>query len=344
MHRAAVLLTLFLFGCSDTGPSRDAQAKDGVPPGRETAPPLGDGPHPEGLLPADHGPATDGTKPTGCTIFPADNPWNTDISSHKVHANSANFITSIGAAKSLKADFGTVYEGAPNGIPYLIIPAGTAPVTINFVAWPDESDPGPYPIPLTAPIEGGPDGDGDRHVIGVDLSGCVLYELGYAFPKASSWEANCGARWDLRSNKLRTLGWTSPDAAGLPIFPGLVRRDEVKAGAINHAIRFTVSQSQKAYVLPATHYASSSTNTNLPPMGLRVRLKASVNISGYSKDNQVILTALKKYGMIVADNGSAWYMSGAPDSTWDDDDLAKLGGIKGSDFEVVDTGPIKTTY
>jgi hypothetical protein len=281
--------------------------------------------------------------PTGCTIFPADNPWNTDISGSKVHANSTAFISAIGASTGLHPDFGTVWNGAPNGIPYLVVPGNQPLVPVTFDV-DDESDTGPYPIPLNAPIEGGPSGSGDRHVLGVDLNNCQLYELFAAYPQASSWKASSGARFDLRSNKLRPIGWTSADAAGLPIYPGLVRYDEVKSGAINHALRFTVDSSQKAYVLPATHYASSSTNASLPPMGLRLRLKASTNISTFSKDNQVILTALKKYGMFVADNGSAWYISGAPSSSWNDEDLANLSKVKGSDFEVVDTGPIKTTY
>jgi len=282
---------------------------------------------------------------TSCPIFPADNAWNTDISGLKVHASSQSFIASIGAGESLHADFGTVYEGAPNGIPYVVVGASQAKVPITFIDdGAEESDPGPYPIPLDAPIEGGPDGDGDRHVIAVDMESCVLWELARGFRKGDGWEAAYGAKFNLRSNALRPIGWTSADAAGLPIFPGLVRYDEVKAGAIRHAIRFTVNLSQKAYVLPATHYASSSTDPNRPPMGLRLRLKASYNISGFSKDNQVILTAFKKYGIIVADNGSDWFFSGAPDSRWNDEDLTKLSQLKGSDFEVVDSGPIKTSY
>ncbi len=285
-------------------------------------------------------------KPAVCTVFPANNPWNTDISTLPVHKNSANFITSIGAGDSLHPDFGTVWAGAPNGIPYVIVPGNQTKVPIVYTAWGNQSDPGPFPIPDTAPIEGGPNGTGDRHVIAVDMTSCVLYELFYAFFQGAGkgWKASSGAKFDLKSNKLRTIGWTSADAAGLPIYPGLVRYDEVQSGAIKHALRFTVSKSQKAYVLPATHYASSSTDANRPPMGLRLRLKASVNISGYSKSNQVILKALKTYGMIVADNGSDWFLSGAPNAKWNDGDLNKLKQIKGSNFEVVDTGPIKTTY
>jgi hypothetical protein len=281
----------------------------------------------------------------GCTVFPASNPWNTDVSGHKVHANSAAFIQSIGPDTGVHPDFGTVWAGAPNGIPFVVVPGTQPKVKITFTDDPTESDPGPYPIPPSAPIEGGSQGSGDRHVIAVDMTNCWLYELYNAWPqKDGSWEASSGAKFDLSSNKLRPVGWTSADAAGLPIYPGLVRYEEVKAGAIKHALRFTVSKTQKAFVLPATHYASSSTDANRPPMGLRLRLKASFDISGFSKDNQVILTALKKYGMFVADNGSNWYLSGAPNTKWDDDDLSKLGQVKGKDFEVVDTGPIKTSY
>jgi hypothetical protein len=285
-------------------------------------------------------PGSDGA--SGCTVFPSTNAWNTDISGYKVHSNSANFITTIGSSKGLHPDFGTVWNGAPIGIPYVSVGPSQAKITITYTDYGDESDPGPFPIPLTADIEGGSSSTGDRHVIAVDMTACMLYELYNAYPKTSSWEASSGARWDLTSNKTRTIGWTSADAAGLPIYPGLVRYDEVKAGAINHAIRFTVSKSQAGYILPATHYASSSTDANRAPMGLRLRLKASFSISSFSTDVQVILKAFKKYGIIVADNGSDWYISGAPNSSWDDSDLANLSKVKGSDFEVVDTGSIQT--
>ena len=288
-----------------------------------------------------------GTGPTSAygEVFPANNPWNTDISGYPVHPNSDNFINSIGASTGLHPDFGTTYNGAPNGIPFVVV-SGTQPlVPINFVAYASESDPGPYPVPANAPIEGGPNATGDRHVIVVDKDHHMLYEMDNAFPDPTTggWTADCGAVFDLQSNNLRPAGWTSADAAGLPIFAGLVRYDEaVTQGAINHALRFTVAHSQHGYVLPAEHYASSSTDPNLPPMGLRLRLKASVNISVFPPEVQVILTALKKYGMFVADNGSNWYISGAPDSNWNDSNLATLSQIKGSDFEVVDTGPIVT--
>lgn len=277
-------------------------------------------------------------------VFPGDNPWNQDISAAPVHPNSANFIASIGLATGLHPDFGTVWNGAPNGIPYVTVGAGQALVPITFTAYGDESDPGPYPVPADAPIEGGPNGSGDRHVLVVDTAGRRLYELYRAFPDGSGgWRCDSGAVFDLATNALRPAGWTSADAAGLPVFPGLVRYDEaVTAGAIHHALRFTVSQSQRGYVSPARHFASSSTDPNRPPMGLRVRLKAAVDISGFPAEVRAILTALKRYGMFVADNGSNWYVSGAPDSRWNDANLATLSAIKGSDFEAVDTGPIVT--
>jgi hypothetical protein len=277
--------------------------------------------------------------PITLQLFPATNPWNTDISAYPVHPNSSSFVGSIGSQGHLHPDFGTVWDGAPNGIPYVVVPAGQARVPVTF-DYADESDPGPYPIPPDAPIEGGPGSTGDRHVLILDPAHSRLYELYDAHKVGSSWQAGSGAIFDLTSNSLRTEGWTSADAAGLPILPGLVRYDEVAGGAINHALRFTVSRTQRGYIHPATHYASSSTDPNLPPMGLRLRLKAAYPISGFPPKVQVILRALKKYGMIVADNGSSWYISGAPDPRWDDDELSTLGQVPGSAFEVVDTGPI----
>jgi hypothetical protein len=281
----------------------------------------------------------------GKALFPPDNAWNKDISMDPVDPNSDNLIASIGLNVGLHPDFGTVYNGAPNGIPYIVV-SGTQPlVPLNWTAYGDESDPGPYPIPPDAPIEGGPTSAGDRHVIVIDRDNWKLYELGYAFPinGGASWNANCGAVFDLNSNVLRPAGWTSADAAGLPIFPGLVRYDEVfEQGEINHAVRFTASITRRAYVYPARHFASSNTSVNRPPMGMRVRLKESFNISGFSPHLQVILRALKKYGMILADNGSNWYISGAPDPRWDDDELSTLKSIEGSNFEVVEMGTIVT--
>jgi len=278
----------------------------------------------------------------GCQVFPADNPWNTDISAYPVHSNSANFIASIGADKGLHEDFGTVWQGAPSGIPYCIVPSDQPKVSVTF-DYPDESDPGPYPIPDDAPIEGGPDGEGDRHILMIDVDNAKLYELFHSFKTEDGWRAGSGAIFDLTSNDLRPLGWTSADAAGLPIFPGLVRYDEVvEKGEVNHAIRFTCRLTQRGYILPATHFASRSSDPNLPPMGLRLRLKADYDISNFPPEAQVILTALKKYGLILADNGGDWYISGAPDPRWNTDNLTTLRRVKGTDFEVVDTGPIHT--
>jgi hypothetical protein len=280
-----------------------------------------------------------------CTVFPGDNAWNTDISGFAVHANSDNFIDSIGRTTGMHADFGTVWDGAPIGIPFVVVPGTQPPVPINFTDYGDESDPGPYPVPPDAPIEGGPQGDGDRHVLVVDGDNCMLYEMFNAWPQnnGASWDASSGAVWDLSSNATRTIGWTSADAAGLPIFPGLARYEEVVGqGVVNHALRFTVSQSQSGYVLPATHYASSNSDPNLPPMGLRLRMKASYDCSALSAEVQVLCTAFKTYGLIVADNGSDWFVSGAPDPNWSDDNLHDIDGITGDAFEVVDTGPVQT--
>jgi hypothetical protein len=275
----------------------------------------------------------------GCAVLPADNPWNTDISKVAVSPNSARYIAEInGSGASLvHPDFGS---NPTYGIPYLVVPAHTTPEPIHFTAYGSESDPGPYPIPPTAPIEGGSASPGDRHVLVVEQGTCHLYELGRAFWTGSQWNADVGVNWDLHSNALRPLHWTSADAAGLPILPGLVRYDEVAAGSINHALRFTVSQTQKGFILPATHDASSSTDPTRPPMGLRFRLKANYDLSRFHGESLVILRALKRYGMIVADNGSNWYISGATDWRWNDSDLNQLKSVPGSAFEVVNTGPI----
>jgi hypothetical protein len=279
----------------------------------------------------------------GKRLFPADNPWNEDISALPVDSNSGNLIASIGLNTGLHPDFGTVWAGAPNGIPYVVVSGSQMKVPINFTAYGSQSDPGPYPVPTDAPIEGGVNGNGDRHVIVIDRDNWKLYELFSAYPVngGASWNAASGAIFDLNSNALRPAGWTSADAAGLPIFPGLVRYDEVfEQREITHALRFTAQSTRRAYVSPARHFASSNTNPNLPPMGMRVRLKASFDISRFSVPMQVILRALKKYGMILADNGSSWYVSGAPDARWSDDDLSTLKAVKGSDFEVVQMGTI----
>ena len=269
-------------------------------------------------------------------IFPDDNVWKWDISNYQVHSNSANFIASVGASVNLHPDFGTVWDGAPIGIPYLVVTSAQPLVPIVYTDYGDESDPGPFPIPLTAAIEGGSASDGDRHVIIVDIDRKILCELYYAFPQTDHWEASSGAKFDLTVNVDRPLGWTSADAAGLPIFPGLVRYEEVYIKKeVNHAIRMTVQNSQKAYIYPARHFASSSTDTNRPPMGLRFRMKAGYDISRFSPPIQVICLAMKKHGLIVADNGSNWFISGAPDPRWNDDTLGQLKTIPGSAFEAV---------
>lgn len=274
-----------------------------------------------------------------CPVFPGDNVWNRRVDTLGVDASSQAYVSNIGATAGLHPDFGAgLLDGGPIGIPFITVP-GTQPfVPIDFIWYGDESDPGPYPVPDTAPIEGGSSSDGDRHVLVADTGNCVLYELYYAWPQTDgSWQAGSGAVFDLTSNAMRPLGWTSADAAGFPILPGLVRYDEVAAGSINHALRFTVPRTRNAYVWPASHPASSSTDPTRPAMGQRFRLKATVDISGFSPANRVILTALKIYGMFVADNGSSWYLSGAPDDRWDNDDLHNLQTrVHGSDFEAVD--------
>jgi hypothetical protein len=280
----------------------------------------------------------------GCSLFPANNIWNTDISALPVAANSGTIIASIGASGHLHPDFGSgTYNGEPIGIPYAVVPASQPGVAVSF-QYADESNPGPYPIPANAPIEGGASSSGDRHVLIVQSGACKLYELYASYPQSNgSWKAGSGAVWNLNSNALRPSTWTSADAAGLPILPGLVRYDEMASGVIVHALRFTVQNTRNTFIWPARHQASSLTGASYPPMGLRLRLKASVNISGFSAQNRVILTALKRYGMLVADNGSNWYISGAPDSRWNNDDLARLGTISGSDFEVVDTSALRVS-
>ena len=278
----------------------------------------------------------------GKRVFPADNPWNQDISKLPSDPNSNTLIASIGLEKSLHPDFGTVYNGAPNGIPYILVP-GTQPKVPVECQYADESDPGSYPIPLDAPIEGGPNSDGDRHVLVIDKDRWILYELFSAHPTATGWKAGSAAIFDLNSNKQRPAGWTSADAAGLPVFPGLARYDEVvEQQAITHALRFTIVHSRHAYVPPARHFASRSTDPNLPPMGMRVRLKASYDLSRFPPSAKVILTALKKYGMIVADNGSDWFVSGAPDPRWKDEELESLKRVKGKDFDVIKMGEMIT--
>jgi hypothetical protein len=279
----------------------------------------------------------------GFVPFSPSSLWNTDISSAPVDPNSAALISFIGPSVGLHPDFGSgEYNGSIIGIPYQVVDSTQSPVTINFTAYGDESDPGPMPIPLNAPIEGDPDPSGDQHVLILDNANCWLYELYSAQPSGNSWNAGSAAVWDLTANEQRPYTWTSADAAGLPIFPGLARYDEVAAGAINHALRFTLQNSIAAFTPPASHWAATSTNTNAAPMGMRLRLKASFDISSYSAINQVLLTAMKKYGLIMADNGSNMYISGDPDSRWDNDDLHNLGGVTASDFDVIEMNPIYT--
>ena len=284
----------------------------------------------------------------GCPVFPADNIWNTPITQLPVHPLSRQYVSSIGADKNLHPDFASgKNDGAPIGIPFIVVPMKEPKVKIVYRKFGDEdpvaeeSDPGPFPIPRIAPIEGGPKSQDDRHVIVVQQGSCTLFELYKAVPNSDgSWSAVSSVRFDLEGDELRTDTWTSADAAGLPIFPGLVRAEEVAAGEIRHALRFTAPRTQKKYVWPARHFASSSTDAALPPLGLRFRLRANFDLSRFSPTNQIILRALQKYGMILADNGSSWFLSGAPNASWNDDQLRELRQIKGSDFEAVDTSSL----
>ena len=281
----------------------------------------------------------------GFLPFPADNFWNRNIASAPVDPNSAAIINYIGGTDPVHPDFGSgEYNGSSIGIPYVVVDSSQAPVVINFTAYGDESDPGPMPVPASAPIEGYPNpGSGDRHVLVIDNSTCWLYELYSSYAQTDgSWNAASAAVWDLLADGQRPLTWTSADAAGLSIFAGLARYDEVASGAIKHALRFTLQNSRAAFVPPASHWASTTSNANAAPMGMRLRLKASFNISGYSAANQVILTALQQYGMIMTDNGSNMYISGAPDDRWDNDDLHNLDQVTAADFEVVQMNPIYT--
>jgi len=271
-----------------------------------------------------------------CTVFPKSNPWNQRVDQQPVAGNSTQIIASIGTGGGLHADFGSgLWEGSPIGIPITVVGRRQPKSRVSF-EYADESDRGPYPIPRNVKIEGGRSSTGDRHALLVDRDSCRLYELYSLYPKGRGWRAGSGAIWNLRSNRLRPAGWTSADAAGLPIFPGLARYDEVKRGVIDHALRFTVQRTRRAYVFPARHFASGSTDASLPPMGLRLRLKASFDVSGFPRQARIVLVTLKRYGMLVADNGSSWYITGAPDPRWSNDQLHTLGRVKGSDFEVVD--------
>jgi len=272
----------------------------------------------------------------GRRLFPADNPWNQDISQEPVDPNSDVLIRSLGLDKPLHPDFGTTYHGEKLGFPYVIVPGTQPKVPIRFVRDGDESDPGPYPVPLDAPVEGGDRSDGDRHVIVLDRDNWMLYELIAGYREGDGWRADSGAIFDLSANKFRPAGWTSANAAGLPLLAGLARYDEVmEQKAIQHALAFTCKHTRRAYVHPARHFASKSHDSSLPPMGMRVRLKSEVDISSFPPSAQVILSALKKYGMMLAQNGSDWYMNGAHHPRWNDKEINTLKKIKGRDFEVI---------
>ena len=277
-----------------------------------------------------------------CPVFPASNAWNQRVDKLPVASDSAQLVASIGLDAPVHADFGSgTWDGGPIGIPFDIVSKKTHRSHVSF-DYADESNRVGYPIPRHVHIEGGPQASGDRHAILVDKSNCRLYELYDLRHSNRGWTAGSGALWNLRSNHLRPAGWTSADAAGLPIFPGLARWDEVKRGVIDHALRFTASETRRAYVYPARHYASNSNDPSLPPMGLRVRLKASVNIASFPPQARPVLRALQRYGMILADNGSPWYISGAPNPHWSNDQLHTLGRLTGADFEVVDTSSLPT--
>jgi len=272
-------------------------------------------------------------------MFPANSFWSGRVDGLGVHTNSGSWVSSIGAGSRVHADFGSgEWDGGPIGIPAVAVGAEQPQVPISF-EYADESDPGPYPLPANAPIEGGPNSSGDRHVLVVQNGSCRLFEVYSARPGPTSWTAGSGATWDLRSNDLRPSGWTSADAAGLAILPGLVRYDEVASGSINHMIRFTAPRTQRDFVWPARHQAGSSTSAALPPMGAVFRLKASVDPNRFTGAARVIVAALRTHGMILADNGSSWYLSGSPDPRWDNDQLHQLDVLVGSDFEAVATAP-----
>jgi hypothetical protein len=279
---------------------------------------------------------------SGCPLFPADNVWHADVSRLPVHPRSGAYLASMGPGAGIHADFGSgTWEGGPIGIPYTVVPAGQARVPVRF-GYAGESDPGPYPIPPDAPVEGGPDAGGDRHVLVVQAGSCRLYELFDAHREGAGWLAGSGAVWNLRSNRLRPAGWTSADAAGLPILAGLVRYEEVARGRVDHAVRVTVDRSQASYLWPARHQAGQG-GAALPPMGLRLRLKAGVDIGGFPGQARVILQAMRTYGLVVADNGSSGFIGGVPDERWDNDALHQLGQVTLADFEAVDTAPLRVS-
>ena len=278
---------------------------------------------------------------SGCPLFPADNVWHADVSRLPVHPRSGSYLAAMGPGAGIHADFGSgTWEGGPIGIPYTVVGAGQPRVPVRF-GYAAESDPGPYPIPPDAPVEGGPGADGDRHVLVVQAGSCRLYELFDAHREGAGWRAGSGAVWNLRSNRLRPAGWTSADAAGLPILAGLVRYEEVARGRVDHAIRVTVDRSQAAYLWPARHHAGQA-GPSLPPMGLRLRLKAGVDIGGFPTQARVILQAMRTHGLVVADNGSSGFIGGVPDERWDNDALRQLRRVTlADDFEAVDTARLR---
>jgi hypothetical protein len=272
---------------------------------------------------------------SGCPLFPADNVWHAEVSRLPVHPRSGAYLASMGTGAGIHADFGSgTWEGGPIGIPYTVVPAGQARVPVRF-GYAGESDPGPYPIPPDAPVEGGPDAAGDRHVLVVQAGSCRLYELFDAHRDGGGWRAGSGAVWDLRANRLRPAGWTSADAAGLPIFPGLVRYDEVRRGHVDHAIRISFDSTRNAWIHPASHCAGDTKEPNAPAMGLRLRLKSGYGLGGFSGGAKVIARALKRYGAFAADNGANWFFGGTSDHRWRDENLNQLKRIPGSAFEVV---------
>lgn len=283
------------------------------------------------------GPASRLPQAPGCSVFPASSPWNQRVDRLPVAPGSDRIVAAIGRDDNVHADFGSgLWAGGPIGIPVTVV-GRTQPKSRVAFEYAAESDKGPYPIPRNVAIEGGLNADGDRHALIVDRDTCRLYELFALYPTAGGgWRAGSGAIFDLRSNRLRPAGWTSADAAGLPILPGLARYEEIAGGRIDHALRFTVRETRRAYVWPARHFASDSTDPSLPPMGLRFRLKRSYPIAGFPRQARIVLQALKEYGMIVADNGSNWYLSGAPHARWSNEQLRTLHRVPGSAFEVVD--------
>lgn len=350
---SAGMLACALLACT-FGPQPNLQATvDAALAGTLAAltPPPPDQPTHEAPIPVTPSPpvstpfSTSGSAPEigDCPIFPPDHFWNTRIDQLPVHPLSDQYIESIGPDAALHPDFGAQeWEGAPIGIPFNVVDGASVPAAEIEFYYPDESDPGPYPIPADPLIEGGPDGEGDRHILIVDTSDCRLIEIYDAYPAGEGvWEAGSGAIWDLTGYALRPETWTSADAAGLPILPGLVRYEEVAAGEIRHALRFTAEETQMAYVWPARHYASDITDTNVPPMGQRFRLKASFDLSGYPSDVQVILRAMQQYGLVLADNGSDWFITGSPDPGWDDETIIEaFRTVYGSEFEAVDTSSL----